>query len=128
MFEFGMFICLLGAMGLYIMKSADLPQELKDRSKNFKTENSESQKTTFKVAIPNIQPKIVTKATNSIIQKEVEISLLNKKIDKLTLEITSLELEIKVNNEKNLEIQKVIDERLTELAKLQQKLDLLKMA
>jgi hypothetical protein len=50
-----------------------------------------------------------------------EILLLNNEIDQLTLAITSLEQEMRINNEKNSEIQATIDLHLISLQLLQEK-------
>lgn len=107
------------AMGVYFFKSADLPQELKDRSAQHRTMTRPE--TSFK----NISIKVKDTRldlTELKLQKQVkEILVLNLEIDNLTLEITSLEQQIKVNNTKNTEIQSLIDTKLISLQSLHER-------
>lgn len=136
MLEIGLFIGLLGSMGFYMVKSSDLSKELKEKRQMHLSEYAELQNKTsksFQVSlnkIPTAKKKSVEK--NFVQVKQVETvqpvtkvdnsakkNLLNQKIDKLTVEITTLEQEIKANNQRNLEIQNAIALRLNELEKLQ---------
>lgn len=129
MLELGMIVC-LALMGVYFFKSADLPKELKDRSAQLQREAGPAQAFKPKMSFP----KVDTNATASnTVNKDAEakllamkqqkklkdIALLQAEIDALTMEITSLEQQIKDNNAKNAEIQKQIDAHLITLQELQ---------
>ena len=89
----------LAIMGVYFFKSTDLPKDLRERSAQFQNSSIDSTRSTsFKITFP----------------KEI----INKEIDQLTLEITTLEQELRANNEKNKEIQTLINTRLTNLESL----------
>ncbi|MFA6237731.1 MAG: hypothetical protein WC635_10425 [Bacteriovorax sp.] len=124
----------LTVMGIYFFKSTDLPKDLKERSAQFRSETSTNEtsknlKFTFPkdaTRAPVIDSKIDAKLAEMKLQKKIkEIEILNSEIDKLTLEITSLEQEIKTNNSRNTEIQKTIDSHLISLQLLQEKITLL---
>lgn len=53
--------------------------------------------------------------------KKIDLEKLNKRIDQITLAITTLEMELKRNNSKNNEIQTQIDKYLHELERLSSK-------
>ena len=120
-------------MGIYFIKSTDLPKELTDRSAQMRAETGPIiiQKAK-KISLPNQGLKESSKsATASIniaklaelnlMKKAAQIKLYNEEIDKLTLTITTLEQEIKFNNDKNIEIQKTIETHLVSLQILQEK-------
>lgn len=136
MLEIGLFIGLLGSMGFYMVKSSDLSKELKEKRQMHLSEYAELQNKnskSFQVSlnkIPTAKKKSVEKNIAQVKQVETvqpvtkidnsaKKNLLNQKIDKLTVEITTLEQEIKANNQRNLEIQNAIALRLNELEKLQ---------
>ncbi len=128
MLELAMIFC-LAIMGIYFVKSTDLPKELKDRSSQFQAESTNlNTKKPLKITIPNKIEKVSDKnqeaklAEVRLQKKAVEIQLLNKEIDRLTMLITTLEQEIKANNERNAEIQTIIDGHLASLQSLQEKL------
>lgn len=128
----------LAVMGIYFFKSTDLPKDLKERSAKFESElrldaRQSSATRSLKMTIPSERIK-TSSIENSLDaklaaimneKKSREIQLLNKNIDDLTIEITTLEQEIRVNNEKNIEIQSMIDSRLISLQLLQEKITLL---
>lgn len=126
MLELGMIFCLT-LMGVYFYKSADLPKELKERSAQTQAQLGSSQVNKPKMAFPKIEVKSVEANQNIEAkllamkqQKKVkDIALLQAEVDRLTLEITSLEQLIKDNNAKNAEIQKTIDAHLVTLIELQ---------
>lgn len=126
MLELGMIFCLT-LMGVYFYKSADLPKELKERSAQTQAQLGSSQVNKPKMAFPKIEIKsaeanqnIEAKLLAMKQQKKVkDIALLQAEVDRLTLEITSLEQLIKDNNAKNAEIQKTIDAHLVTLIELQ---------
>ena len=131
MIEVVMCICLT-IMGIYFFKSTDLPKELKERSAQMKAEtgpvmaavprkmNLPKVKEISKTAELEInQAKLVEM---NLLKKAAELKLHNAAIDKLTLTITTLEQEIRVNNERNGEIQKLIDSHLVSLKLLQEKI------
>lgn len=141
MLEIGLFVGLLGSMGFYMIKSSDLSKELKDKRQLHQNEYAALQNksnNSFQVSldkIPSAKKKNTVKTVISSTQKQVEIvqpivkvdhsMLKNKlanKIDLLTVEITTLEQEIKSNNVRNLEIQSLISSRLNELELLQREL------
>ncbi len=99
-------------MGVYFVKSTDLPKELKDRSAQHRNETISSAK---KKMVYVTEPKISTVNNQNL------RDLHNKAIDELTLKITTLEQELKVNNAKNAEIQKMIDIHLESLRLLNNK-------
>jgi hypothetical protein len=129
MIEVVMGICLT-IMGIYFFKSTDLPKELKERSAQMKAETGQ-----MVTSVPKKMnlPKEVSKAASlkmtqaklveiNLLKKAAELKLYNAEIDKLTLTITTLEQEIRVNNSKNGEIQKLIDSHLVNLQLLQEKI------
>lgn len=149
MLELGLLAALIGSMGVYMMKSSELPQDLKNRSAQFQTEYDilKNQKKSLKISMNKIAPskknavkKVVTTSTvkdnSSALIEDAKIDLakakiqrnqlltqeLNLKIDQLTLEITALEQQIKINNQKNAEIQVQINNRLAELDLTQRQL------
>lgn len=125
----------LAIMGVYFFKSTDLPKDLRERSAQFEAEASRSlpQTKTLRMTLPkelnsipaidkNVEAKLVLMKAQ---KKNKEIQLLNQEIDKLTLAITTLEQEIKENNERNSEIQATIDSHLLSLISLQEQINLL---
>lgn len=149
MLELGLLAALIGSMGVYMMKSSELPQDLKNRSAQFQTEYDilKNQKKSLKISMNKIAPskktavkKVVTTSTvkdnSAALIEDAKIDLakakiqrnqlltqeLNLKIDQLTLEITALEQQIKNNNQKNAEIQVQINNRLAELDLTQRQL------
>lgn len=149
MLELGLLAALIGSMGVYMMKSSELPQDLKNRSAQFQTEYDilKNQKKSLKISMNKIAPskknavkKVVTTSTvkdnSAALIEDAKIDLakakiqrnqlltqeLNLKIDQLTLEITALEQQIKINNQKNAEIQVQINNRLAELDLTQRQL------
>ncbi|MDD4972724.1 MAG: hypothetical protein PHY93_00155 [Bacteriovorax sp.] len=131
MIEVVMCICLT-IMGIYFFKSTDLPKELKERSAQMRAESGPAVSAVpRKMNLPKV--KEMTKSVElqinqaklvemNLLKKEAELKLHNAAIDKLTLTITTLEQEIRVNNEKNGEIQKMIDTHLVSLQLLQEKI------
>lgn len=117
MMEVGMIISLT-VMGIYFFKSTDLPKELTDRSTQLRNETVSIQP---QKKVLMSYPKAELKQEN-IIDKSIEINLLNKEIDRLTMEITSLEQEIVANNEQNVEIQLKIDSQLVSLQLLHKRI------
>lgn len=122
MIELAMAVCLT-VMGIYFIKSTDLPKELKDRSTQMKAETGhvtsvQPKKMIFpKVHISN--EKSDAKLVEMKIQKKAAELKIQNEIDKLTLTITTLEQEIRANNERNQEIQTMIDAHLVSLEQLQ---------
>ncbi|MGZ3790490.1 MAG: hypothetical protein ACXVLQ_18325 [Bacteriovorax sp.] len=133
MLEVAMIIC-LAIMGVYFVKSTDIPKELKDRSAQSRAESDHRVsarpiKMTFPketVKTPKIENHQESKLAEMKLQKKLkEIQLLNEEIDRLTMAITTLEQEIKSNNERNVEIQATIDSHLANLQLLQEKINAL---
>jgi len=136
MLELGMIVC-LALMGVYFFKSTDLPKELKERSAQSQTQVVAPQALKPKMTFPKIEineakktAEVDTALEAKLLamkqQKKLkDIALLQTEIDRLTLEITSLEQQIKDNNAKNAEIQNLIDARLITLMELQNKISTL---
>lgn len=122
----------LAIMGVYFFKSTELPKDLKERSAMLQAESNNSTATnkTFRMTIPKMAAQTTlsdrdldAKLTEMKLQKNlVEIKLINAEIDKLTLLITTLEQEIRVNNERNNEIHATIETHLISLQALQEKI------
>jgi hypothetical protein len=138
MLELGMIIC-LALMGIYFFKSTDLPKELKERSARHESSVGAQQSFKPKMSFPkdskdSKDEAIITGPTDE--QKDAEAKLhamkyqkklkdiaqLQIEIDQLTLEITTLEQQIKNNNAKNAEVQQQIELRLVTLMELQMKI------
>ena len=124
----GMLTVLTG-MGIYFVKSTDLPKDMRDRSAQLRMNTPVSTSAPKKFAFTQesvkntAQEKIDNERLGEIqnqIRKQALIALHNKKIDELTLLITTLEMEIRENNEKNSEIQKQIDIHLESLRALKE--------
>lgn len=128
-------LTVLAGMGIYFVRSTDLPKDMKDRSALLKQESlrnpSSTQKkysfptnaTAVKTAQKlenNLDLKRAEEATKILAAKRLEkIALIEKEIDTLTLTITALEQELKANNARNAEIQAEIDRHLETLARLE---------
>jgi septal ring factor EnvC (AmiA/AmiB activator) len=134
----------LALMGIYFIKSTDLPKDLKERSAQNMSESrnqpSKYSSGPLKFTLPKTSDEAPAQEVKSVAasinekQREIklaemklerkikEIQITNEEIDRLTLTITALELEIKVNNEKNAEIEALIDVHLISLQKLQNRL------
>lgn len=126
----------LAIMGVYFFKSTDLPKELKERSAQLQAQSQPGQNSTSKtlrMTLPKEAQKtslsnkeLDAKLAEMKIQKNLkELQILNNEFDKLTLEITTLEQEIKTNSERNNEIQTIIDSHLISLQALQEKINIL---
>jgi hypothetical protein len=143
-------VTVLAGMGVYFVKSADLPKDLKERSAQLKSESSSyiapeknkfshlTNKTAEVKAEINIEIKRETSlqemreraevaASQKLAieesikaQKLAKIELLNREIDELTLAITTLEQELKLNNKRNIEIEIQIATHLTRLQALKE--------
>lgn len=114
----GLMALSLVLMGIYFVKSTDLPRELKDRSAQHSKEASQVVVTKKKMAFSGIEQNKI--ADKKMISASL-IELHNKAIDELTLKITTLEQELKANNARNAEIQKEIDAHLISLQILNEK-------
>ncbi len=138
MLEIGIFVGLLGSMGFYMIKSSDLSKDLKEKRQAHMAEYNMIQNKTkqFQISLAPLSSAKKKHISKNEMASTIEKNNLNKfanneenlnhlknvlttKIDAITLEITSLEQDIKINNEKNSEIQKLIGKRLTELERLQ---------
>lgn len=124
----------LAVMGVYFFKSTDLPKDLKERSAMLQAEAGQSSTSkTLRMTLPKevLKTPVLSKdldaklAEMKIQKNQRELQLLNLEIDKLTIEITTLEQEIKLNNKRNNEIQAVIDSHLISLQLLQEKISTL---
>lgn len=130
-------LTVLAGMGVYFVKSTDLPKDMRDRSAQFKNEGPVASKkkysfptgnniaatTTATKSVKlenNLDLKRAEEATKLLAAKKLEkIALIDKEIDSLTLTITALEQEMKANNARNAEIQLEIDKHLQTLARLE---------
>lgn len=124
----------LAVMGVYFFKSTDLPKDLKERSAMMQAEAGQnSTSKTLRMTLPKevlktpiLNKDLDAKLAEMKIQKNArELQLLNLEIDALTIEITTLEQEIKLNNKRNNEIQSIIDSHLISLQLLQEKISTL---
>ena len=121
-------MCLsLAAMVTYFFKSTDLPKDMKNRSAQTKSESQNYVVQPKKMAIPqNLvkQPTIIddSKAEKLALlekhKRELEIKQRAQQIDDLTLKITALEQELKVNQARNAEILAEIDAHMAKLKEL----------
>ena len=125
-------------MGFYFFKSTDLPQDLKDRSAQSRAELASNPiiktkrmafdtQVTTKVAVKSeIKNSIQVLDENQAAKlaqleahtKQLEIKQRAQAIDELTLKITELEQELKINNARNAEILAEIETHMNTLAKL----------
>jgi len=105
----GLMALSLVLMGVYFVKSTDLPKELKDRSAQMRNETQTVTTAKRKMAFPVVEEKKSAAIEIKKQNNQALIDLHNKAIDELTLKITTLEQELKGNNERNAEIQKMID-------------------
>ncbi len=124
MLEGMLMITVLTGMGVYFIKSADLPKELKERQAILDRESKINSGRTNKMKF-NFEKKEVKKIAEVRIEKKIEkkidLDAINREIDELTFKVTSLEQEIRDNNLRNELIKKEIDRllvRLEELTKL----------
>lgn len=139
-------LTVLAGMGVYFVKSTDIPKDLKDRSaqsratygdssimvsapkKKFAFENKIVAEKKSEIRVQSISVAELKEKSDAAKLAEIEkhikrqslIALQNQKIDELTLLITSLEQEIKENNSRNAEIQAQINKHLETLRLLQE--------
>lgn len=123
-------ITVLAGMGIYFVKSTDLPKDLKDRSERHNSTSNQvtNNQSIKRYAFPQngngstIENKITKlDSVNELelkLKKQKIIDAKNKKIDELTILITALEQELKENKARNTEIQKQIDTAMAELISL----------
>ena len=125
----------LAILGIYFFKSTDLPKELKEMSAKNRSEiniDSSQNISSNKTIIKNFNLPKVTIKENNVTDQELLISaraakiaaekaLISKRIDELTVIITTLEQELNVNNRRNAEILATIDAHLITLSELQAK-------
>ena len=131
-------LTVLAGMGVYFVKSTDLPKDMRDRSAQFKNEGPVATKKKYSFPTGNNVATTTTTATKSVklennldlkraeeatkllaANRLEKIALIDKEIDTLTLTITALEQEMKANNARNAEIQTEIDKHLQRLARLE---------
>nr|BDT27808.1 hypothetical protein BHI3_12740 [Bacteriovorax sp. HI3] len=132
-------LTVLAGMGIYFVKSTDLPKDMKARSEQMRQDSlrnpvAAQKKFNFPTATTananalakttkledNTALKKAEEATKLLAQKRLEkIALIDKEIDTLTLTITALEQELRANNARNAEIQAEIDRHLETLARLE---------
>jgi len=124
MLEGMLMIAVLTGMGVYFIKSADLPKELKERQaildREVKTNAAKTNKMKFNFE-KNESKKVAIQTIEKKIEKKIDLDAINREIDELTFKVTSLEQEIRDNNLRNELIKKEIDRllvRLEELTKL----------
>lgn len=124
-----MSVALLG-MGIYFVKSTDLPKDMKERSAQFRASSPElsSTSTTKKYSFPKVvdaSEKVKSDIDAKLAEakkreRQLLVELHNKKIDEITLLITTLEQQIKDNTALNIIIQKQINAHLETLRVLQE--------
>ena len=138
-------LTVLAGMGFYFVKSTDIPKDMKEKSAKMRATYGEASLVApKKYAFDNKMNSATTTATTKKVQSlsstdlkaqsdaaklaEIEkhikrqtlIALQNQKINELTLLITSLEQEFKLNNSRNAEIQAQIDIHLENLRLLKE--------
>jgi nitrous oxide reductase len=128
----GIAMCIaLAGMGIYFVKSTDLPKDMNQRSEQMRASSPIATNTTKKYSFPvdlekrqAIQEKQENLMRENLLEeqakKQAKIALHNKKIDEITLLITTLEQEIKDNVERNAIIQKQINLHLDTLKTLKE--------
>ena len=112
-------ISAIAAMGIYMVKSAELPKELKERQVILEQElkaNPLKKKYRFDKVEKKVAKTIEVKKVELKINKE----LIDQEINELTFKITSLEQEIRENNQRNNEILLQINTHLKRLEELNQ--------
>jgi hypothetical protein len=120
MLELITLIAVLTGLGIYVVKSADLPKNLKERSTFLEAEARNNQElTNKKFNFPNNKSQIKIVVDQKIAKKQKQ-----NEIDALTLKITALEQEIKVNNDRNAEIYQEISLLFKKLEILNLKVEL----
>lgn len=125
-------------MGFYFFKSTDLPKDMKDRSAQLRAEQvsnpiSKTKRMAFdSIATSKIETKTEIKNAIKVLddnqaarlaqldahKKQLEMKQRAQAIDELTLKITALEQELKINNTRNAEILAEIDSHMNTLARL----------
>lgn len=119
-------VSVLAGMGIYVVKSADLPKELKDRVAargSIEQTINYKPKFNFDKKINNDEVKVVVKEVVKAELKvpakpKIDLVAVEKEINDITLKVTTLEQEIKDNNQRNSEIQSLIDSHLDRLVEL----------
>lgn len=104
------FIALLG-MGVYFVKSADLPKELKERQAILEQEARRNPQQNIK----KFNFERTSKQQNVVSLDKAKIE---NEINNLTFKITELEQQIRDNNQKNALIQAEINKHLLRLEEL----------
>ena len=142
MFEGITMLTVLAGLGIYFVKSTDIPKDMKEKSAQMRATygntsltaapkkyafdkkivvNSESLPPAFSVEELKNKTEASKRAEiEKYVKRQSLVALQNQKIDELTLLITSLEQDIKENNSKNADIQIQIDAHLEALRKLQE--------
>lgn len=127
-------LTVLAGMGFYFVKSTDIPTEMKEKSAKMRATYGDisiktaPKKYAFEKKIQdNSFAEIKEQSSNAKlaeiekhIKRQTLLKLQNQKIDELTMLITSLEQEIKLNNSRNNEIQAQIDLHLETLRLLKE--------
>lgn len=122
-------LTVLAGMGVYFIKSTDLPKDMKQRSEHLQTEarhNTTVVQKKFDFPTNKVKASVnINHELNKLneakiletkkLERLMAIELQNKQIDKLTLAITTLEQELKVNNARNTEILAEIEGHLEAL-------------
>ena len=132
----------LAGLGFYFVKSTDIPKDMKEKSAQMRATYGDTSfaaptkryafdkkmTTSSDNLPPSFSIEELKKQTEASKLAEIEkyikrqslIAVQNKKIDELTMLITSLEQEIKANNSKNSDIQAQIDGYLEALREIQE--------
>jgi hypothetical protein len=115
--EFAM-ISTLAGMGIYFIKSADLPKELKERNDLLQEEKKKNPEAfgSKKLDFNKIAQRSNTR------ERKPRVSIGNytaKEVNKLTDEVSTLEQQLEFNNKKNQEIKKLIETNLHKISNIQ---------
>lgn len=115
--EFAM-ISTLAGMGIYFIKSADLPKELKERNDLLQEEKKKNPEAfgSKKLDFNKIAQRSNTR------ERKSRVSIGNyttKEVNKLTDEVSTLEQQLEFNNKKNQEIKKLIETNLHKISNIQ---------
>ncbi len=110
MLEGILMLCALSLMGVYFLKSSDLPSDLKARQVQLEKELL-MQKSAKKFVV-SLKPR-TSETKETIVKIDIQ-----KEIDKITFRITELESQLTKNKLKNVEIQSEIDSLILKLEQL----------
>jgi hypothetical protein len=116
--EFAMVSALAG-MGIYFIKSADLPKELKERNDLLQEEKKKNPEA---FGSKKLDFNKISQRSNLREKKQSRVSIGNytaKEVNKLTDEVSTLEQQLEINNKKNQELKKLIESNLHKISSIQ---------